>query len=116
MAVALKKADNTLITIRLAEIIPGYKTNKVVKQLLSGGFHTQIIGTGARIVSVELYVDNAGRTTIDQLESTGGTVRLEDGTRYYTGVIESMPKWRRIGRGQYTAAITLLVSEEGAIS
>jgi len=116
MAVALKKSDSTLITSRLAEIIPGYKTNKVTKQLLSGAFHTQIIGTGARIVSVETFVDAAGRNTINLLESTGGTVRLEDGQTYYIGTIESAPKWRRITRGNYSATIMLLVSEEGPIS
>lgn len=116
MAVALKTTDGTLITNRLAEIIPGYRTVKVMKQLLSGVYHTQIIGTGARAVSVELYIDITGRNTIDLLESTGEAVRLEDGAKYYVGTIEAAPKWKREGRGIYQSTIVLLVSEEGDIA
>jgi hypothetical protein len=115
MAVALKQTGGTVITQRLAEIIPGYRTFKVTKQLLSGSYSTQTIGTGARIVTIKLFADATNRDLLNTYESQGTPIRLEDGATYYIGIIEAAPNWSRLVRGVYQTTIVLLVTEEGSL-
>ena len=114
--VALTNSTGDLITNLVGEIVPSYKTTKVVKQLLSGAHHVQIIGTGARIVTAELLAQPAGRELLNLAESTGESIRLETRIKYYVGVVESTLKWKRVARDIYQTSIVLLVSEEGEIT
>ena len=84
--VALTNSDNDLITNRVGEIVPSYMTNKVVKQLLSGAHHVQVIGTGARVVTAEVQAEPAGRELLNKAESTGEPLRLDTRTKYYIGI------------------------------
>ena len=114
--VALTNSTGDLITNLVGEIVPSYKTTKVVKQLLSGAHHVQVIGTGARIVTAELLAQPAGRELLNLAESTGESIRLETRIKYYVGVVESTLKWKRVARDIYQTSIVLLVSEEGEIT
>ena len=114
--VALTNSTGDLITNLVGEIVPSYKTTKVVKQLLSGAHHVQTIGTGARIVTAELLAQPDGRELLNKAESTGESVRLETRIKYYVGVVESTLKWKRVARDIYQTSIVLLVSEEGDIT
>jgi len=114
--VVLTNSTGDLITNLVGEIVPNYKTTKVVKQLLSGAHHVQVIGTGARIVTAELLAEPAGRELLNKAESTGESVRLETRIKYYVGVVESTLKWKRVARDIYQTSIVLLVSEEGDIT
>ena len=114
--VALTNSTGDIITNLVGEIVPNYKTTKVVKQLLSGAHHVQVIGTGARIVTAELLAQPAGRELLNKAESTGEPLRLETQGKYYVGIIEATLKWKRVARDIYQTSITLLVSEEGEIT
>ena len=114
--VALTNSDNDLITNRVGEIVPSYMTNKVVKQLLSGAHHVQVIGTGARVVTAEVQAEPAGRELLNKAESTGEPLRLETRSKYYIGILEASLKWKRKAQDIYQTSITLLVSEEGDIT
>ena len=114
--VALTNSTGDIITNLVGEIVPNYKTTKVVKQLLSGAHHVQVIGTGARIVTAELLAQPAGRELLNKAESTGEPLRLETQGKYYVGIIEATLKWKRVARDIYQTSIILLVSEEGDIT
>ena len=114
--VALTNSTGDLITNLVGEIVPSYKTVKVVKQLLSGAHHVQTIGTGARIVTAELLAQPAGRELLNKAESTGEPLRLETRSKYYIGILEASLKWKRKARDIYQTSIILLVSEEGDIT
>lgn len=112
----IKDSANTVIVANVTQVLPGYKTAKVVQQLLSGAHHVQIIGQGARIVTITLFADDAGKAAMDTAESTGATVKVEAGTKYYSGVIEAAPSWAYFRKGLYSTTIVLLVSEDGDIA
>jgi len=114
--VVLTNSTGDLITNLVGEIVPSYKTTKVVKQLLSGAHHVQTIGTGARIVTAELLAQPAGRELLNKAESTGEPLRLQTRTKYYVGILEAQLKWKRKARDIYQTSIILLVSEEGDIT
>ena len=114
--VVLTNSTGDLIANLVGEIVPNYKTTKVVKQLLSGAHHVQVIGTGARIVTAELLAQPAGRELLNKAESTGEPLRLETRTKYYIGILEAQLKWKRVARDIYQTSIILLVSEEGDIT
>ena len=100
----------------MGEIVPSYMTNKVVKQLLSGAHHVQVIGTGARVVTAEVQAEPAGRELLNKAESTGEPLRLDTRTKYYIGILQDQLKWKHVAKTLYQTTITLLVSEEGDIT
>ena len=111
--VALTNSTGAVITNLVGDIVPNYKTTKVVSQLLSGAHHVQIIGTGARTITAELLAEPAGRELLNLAESTGESVRLETRKKYYEGIIEGPLRWRRLAGRYYETPITILVTEEG---
>jgi hypothetical protein len=116
MSVALYTISNILITNTIESIIPGYDTIKVINRLLSGDFHAQNIGTGARIVSINtLYVDETNKALLDDCEATGTLIKAVKDGKYYTGYIKAAPGWSQTSPGYYRASIELLVTKEGMI-
>lgn len=113
--VALTNSQGDLITNLAGEIVPNYKTTKVVKQLLSGAHHVQTIGAGARIVTAELLAQPVGRELLNKAESTGEPLRLETRSKYYVGVLDTPLKWKREAKDIYRTSIVMLISEEGDI-
>lgn len=111
----LKNSEEAVITDLVGEIVPNYKTTKVVKQLLSGSHHIQTIGAGARIVTAELLAQPVGRELLNKAESTGEPLRLETRSKYYVGVLDTPLKWKREAKDIYRTSIVMLISEEGDI-
>ena len=111
----LKKEDGTLLSDKVYDVLPEYRTQKTVKQLLSGAFHVQTVGVGAKVVSMTLFADWETKEYINLAESQGTTLRLENGAVYMEGVVESQPVWRQYFRELYLATLKMLVSEEGTI-
>lgn len=109
----LTNSNGDLITRLVGGIAPTYRTQKVVKQLLSGGFQTQIIGAGGRIVNADVLASPEGRELLNTAESTGETIKLETRKKYYEGIIEGPLRWRRLAGRYYETPITILVTEEG---
>lgn len=113
--VALTNSTGAVITNLVGDIVPNYKTTKVVSQLLSGAHHVQIIGTGARTITAELLAEPAGRELLNLAESTGEPLRLETRSKYYVGVLDTPLKWKREAKDIYRTSIVMLISEEGNI-
>lgn len=113
--VALTNSTGAVITNLVGDIVPNYKTTKVVSQLLSGAHHVQIIGTGARTITAELLAEPAGRELLNLAESTGEPLRLETRSKYYVGVLDTPLKWKREAKDIYRTSIVMLISEEGDI-
>lgn len=105
--------DGSLLTNRVASVIPGYDSIKITNRLLDGSFHIQTIGVGARICKASFFASESAKDTIDIYESTGTPVKVTGSGKYYTGIIKNAPEWERLAPGLYKTSITLLVSEEG---
>lgn len=117
MAHAIKDSTGTTTLCAIVKkAIPRKRANKVVRQLMSGAFQTQIIGTAADAIEVSIIATAAEQLLIEAAEAAGTVVRLEAGTKYYTGTIEKEVNWARQGVSHYSAEFTILVSGTGDLS
>lgn len=112
----IKSEDGTLITGHVTQVILGYQTNKVAKQLLSGDHFVQVIGIGARVAMVTFVASASGKDAIDLAESQATPIRVEHGTKYLVGIIEVAPNWTFHRADLYAASVKILISEEGDIT
>ena len=105
----------TVITEYVTDVIPGYEVNKTTNRLLSGEWHTQIIGNGARLVAVNFICNLAEKNLVDEADQTGTPLKATGDNKYYLGVIRDTPSWSKTGGVWYATGITLLVDEEGSL-
>ena len=113
---SLYDSNDTLITDRVNVVTPGYEAIKVENRLLDGSFHTQTIGTPARVCYAELMVlSEAAKDTIDVAAGINAPLKVTGGTKYYIGTVRGAPSWDRRAPGIYRTSIVLLISEEGTL-
>lgn len=108
-------STDTLITSYVTSVIPSYDVIRTTNRLLSGDWHTQIIGQGARRVAVDFICDLTGKNLIDAADATGDSLRVTSDGKYYIGITEDSPGFSKASHDKYAAQIRLLVSEEGDV-
>lgn len=114
MSAGLYSAGGTLIT-PYVNIVPKVDTIKVENRLLDGAFHVQTIGTGAKLLDVNLKVTKETlRARLDTAEMNGEEIRIEfDGT-YWEGIIRESLEWEKVAR-VFSTKFELLVVRTGIV-
>lgn len=102
-----------LITDHIRQAIPGYETSKAKNRLLSGEWHLQTIGSGAKNLRLEVWADLDGVNTLNGFESTGTPIRVKARGVTYTGYIaDEGISWGEDAPGYYRAGLEIMVTEE----
>lgn len=84
---------------------------KIVTTLLDGSEHVQVIGLPTLRLEVEFVVSEEGRNVIDNCDSTGALLQINDdeGDIHYGRILQKDP-WEKLPHGWFKT--TIIVSVE----
>lgn len=117
MAHAIKDSTGTTTLCAIVkQAIPRKRAQKIVKQLMSGEQHIQIIGTASDVIDVSVIATAAEQLLLEAAEAAGTQIRLEAGTKYYTGSVEKAVNWTGQGPSHYSGRFTILITDSGDLA
>lgn len=92
---------------RLIRTVPQQAVNKIVQTTLDGSPHVQIIGNASPMLTIELQVDEFGRSALNQFEAFGTKITVvTSGVTRHGYVMDKAPYTSPI-KGQYQTTITV---------
>jgi len=100
--------DGSRVT-RFIRVTPQSNVTRITNKLLDGSLHIQIIGSASNTLNIDLFVDAAGKQTIDAAEASGTTVSIYNETGDYNGIIVDKKDWIKPAEGLFETSIILSI-------
>ena len=118
MTSRLVDSFGNLVSDMVNDVLLHFETIKIKNKLLDGTYHNQTIGKPVRVIDLMCFVDESGKTALDNIEATSSPITLKRDGNYYTGLIAEPPQWDAILKGKsnlrrYGCKFKLMVNEEG---
>lgn len=99
-----------------------YESIQVKNKLLDGSYHIQTIGDPASYIEFVILSNHNQVATISQAQAIGEALKLIVDDKYYIGLLDDRPQWKRITMRYkdadniyYTSPIRININEVGDI-